>query len=57
MFQGGDLFIAVGNEPFDINDFATGVGREFCVCVSLSVCLSVLAHVREQSCVVPSVKP
>lgn len=40
LLQGGDLFIAVGNEPFDIKDFAAGVGSEFvCESVCLSVCV------------------
>ena len=42
LLQGGDLFIAVGSEPFDISDFATGIGSEFvcvCVCVCVYVCV------------------
>ena len=47
LLQGGDLFIAVGSEPFDIKDFATGVGSEFVdesVCLSVCVCLHVYVN-------------
>ena len=43
LLQGGDLFIAVGSEPFDISDFATGIGSEFvCVCVCVCMCVCVV---------------
>ena len=47
LLQGGDLFIAVGSEPFDIKDFAAGVGSEF---VDESVCLSVCLCVFACAC-------
>ena len=54
MLQGGNLFIAVGSEPFDIIEFATGVGSEFmCDSVSLLVCACVYMLTVH---VVPSVK-
>ena len=51
LLQGGDLFIAVGNEPFDIKDFAAGVGSEFvCESVCLSVCVCLHVYVNHCMC-------
>jgi len=46
LLRGGDIFIAVGSEQFNISDFATGV-RSKCVCV----CVCVHAHVCVCVCV------
>ena len=46
LFQGGDLFIAVGSEPFNIDEFVTGINskRVYSVCMCVYIMCSTTVY-------------